>query len=153
MLEVKIRPLQIEDAYTSFKWRNDAEVWKFTGSKPNKKISLNDELAWISKVIKDLSARRFAIIVDSVYVGNVQITDLTDTKGQIQIFIGNKEYWGKGIASLAIGLVADYAQNELNLLQVYVEVNPLNQASMKACLKNGFVKQSGTNFLIKKLHG
>lgn len=30
-MQVAIRPLQGSDAYTSYKWRNDNEVFKFTG--------------------------------------------------------------------------------------------------------------------------
>ncbi len=30
-MQVAIRPLQESDAYTSYKWRNDNEVFKFTG--------------------------------------------------------------------------------------------------------------------------
>ncbi len=30
-MQVAIRPLQESDAYTSYKWRNDDEVFKFTG--------------------------------------------------------------------------------------------------------------------------
>ena len=30
---VTIRPLQVEDAYTSVKWRNDTDVFKYTGTR------------------------------------------------------------------------------------------------------------------------
>lgn len=46
-MEVSIRPLMMEDAYTSVKWRNDSEVFKYTGNTYNHEITIQDELSWI----------------------------------------------------------------------------------------------------------
>ena len=43
-MEVKIRPLQICDAYTSVKWRNDSEVFKYTGNVYHNEINIENEL-------------------------------------------------------------------------------------------------------------
>ena len=48
-MEVKIRPLQDKDAYTSVVWRNIPEIWKMTGSSPDREITIEDELNWIKK--------------------------------------------------------------------------------------------------------
>ena len=49
-MNVRIRPLKEQDAYTSVKWRNDPEVFKFTGNIYNHEITIDNELEWIRKV-------------------------------------------------------------------------------------------------------
>lgn len=153
MLDVKIRPLQIEDARTSWKWRNDSDVWVYTGSRPDRTISYNDELEWIKKVTKEKSSVRFAILVNEKYVGNTQITNIDSGKGQVHIFIGDKNFWGKGVASKALGLLSRYAKEVLKLHEIYAQVNPLNEASLKAFLINSFIQKNNEIILIKQLHG
>lgn len=50
-MEVAIRPLREEDAYTSVKWRNDSEVFKFTGNtykmKSRLRMSWNGFIKWL----------------------------------------------------------------------------------------------------------
>lgn len=47
-MKVSIRPLKIEDAYTSVKWRSDTEVFRYTGNTYDHIITIEDELAWIN---------------------------------------------------------------------------------------------------------
>jgi len=39
-MKVIIRPLQETDAFISNKWRNNPDIWKYTGNKPDKEITL-----------------------------------------------------------------------------------------------------------------
>ena len=63
-MEVKIRPLQENDAYISVNWRNDSEVFKYTGNTYSQIITIEKELEWIKRVIKNENEYRCAIIVD-----------------------------------------------------------------------------------------
>ena len=105
-MNVTIRPLVEEDAYTSVKWRNDPEVFKFTGNTYKTKITIDNELEWIRKVIANTNDYRCAILVDEVYVGNIYLTDIQEGKAHYHIFIGNKNYWGKGVAKKASLLIS-----------------------------------------------
>ena len=78
MSKVLIRPLQAEDALISYKWRNDPDIWVYTGSRPDREITSDIESEWIKKALSDLSSKRFAILVDDVYVGNVQLTNISE---------------------------------------------------------------------------
>ena len=100
-MKVKIRPLEEKDAFTSVKWRNISKIWEHTGSAPDREITIEDELTWIKKVIADPSSKRFAILADGKYVGNIYLTDIKDKKGEYHVFIGEMDYWGKGIARKA----------------------------------------------------
>ena len=142
MYNVLIRPLKVEDAQISWKWRNDPEVWKFTGSKPNVKVTFDIENEWILKVLEDSTSKRFAIIVDGKYVGNIQLTnlDLKSQAAQYHIFIGDKNYWGKGIAKLATFQILNYAKEILNLKEIYLHVKTNNTNAIEVYKKTGFVK-------------
>ncbi|MGV9002165.1 MAG: GNAT family N-acetyltransferase [Candidatus Saccharimonadaceae bacterium] len=146
-MEIYIRPLEENDAKISYVWRNDPEIWKYTGSAPDKIITLDDELTWIRRVIKDDTCRRFAIIADNEYVGNIYLTDIHDAKAEYHIFIGNKEYTGKGIAKEASKLIIDFARDILNLSSVTLEVRPENTRAVQLYLSLGFKVVKEEEFL------
>ena len=79
-----------------------------------------------------------AIIADNVYVGNIYLTEITSTSAVYQIFIGNKNYWGKGIAKKASKLILDYAFTTLNLERVDLRVRNANESAKCLYLKLGF---------------
>ncbi len=141
-MEIYIRPLKREDALTSYKWRNDPDIWKFTGSKPDRKITDDIELDWIRKVMKEENSKRFAICLkrNDKYLGNVQLTNIKDGVAEFHIFIGEKKYWGKGIATEATKQILGIAKYKLNLNEVYLFVKSENIAAVKAYQKIGFKK-------------
>lgn len=141
MYNVLIRPLLESDAEISFKWRNDPEIWRFTGKRPDRIITKEIENSWIKKAIREPDSYRFAIIADDNYVGNIQITNIKDNgNGEYHIFIGDKNYWGKGIATLATYQIIRFAKERLKLNQLYLFVNPENMPALSVYEKCGFVK-------------
>lgn len=124
MHKVLIRPLVPDDALISWAWRNDPEVWRYTGSKPNIYITPEIEHEWIIKAIAEENSARFAITVDDYYIGNIQLTDISNSdSAEYHIFIGDKSYWGKGIAHLATMQIIRYANEVLKLKKIFLKVN------------------------------
>lgn len=80
MNKVLIRPLRFEDAFISWKWRNDPKVWEHTGSKPNILVTEEIEKQWILEKLEERNSVRFAIEVDDIYVGNIQLTNIIEKK-------------------------------------------------------------------------
>lgn len=128
-MEVKIRPLKIEDAYTSVRWRNDPKVFKYTGNIYNHEITIESELEWINKVISNPLDYRCAILADGVYVGNIYLTDMQNGVANYHIFLGEKDYWGKGIAKKASIQIISYGFNVLGLTQINLTVRKANIAA------------------------
>lgn len=142
-MQVSIRPLQEQDAYTSVKWRNDPEVFKYTGNTYDHEILLETELEWIRKVIANNNAGkeyRCAILADNEYVGNIYLTDIEGTSAHYHIFLGNKDYWGKGIAKKASILILDYAFRNFDLNEVKLRVQKANVSAYNLYKKLGFVE-------------
>lgn len=151
-MEVTIRPLQEQDAYTSVKWRNDPEVFKYTGNTYSNVITIESELSWIRKVIANNEAGteyRCAIEADGVYVGNIYLTHLTTGIGHYHIFIGNKDYWGKGVAKAASLLILSDGFNKLGLKGIELSVRPENTSAINLYAKLGFVETGRTEKYIK----
>jgi RimJ/RimL family protein N-acetyltransferase len=137
---VKLRDLRLEDANISYKWRNDPEIWIHTGRNWNNAVSLDVEKNWIKDSIDSKSVKRLAICVgeNSTYIGNVQITNIDNKKGIFHIFIGNKNYWGKGIGSIASQLMIEYSKKTLGLSEISLYVLSSNIKAFKIYKKLGF---------------
>lgn len=141
-MNVSIRPLIINDAYTSVKWRNDKEVFKLTGNVYDHEITLESELAWIKDVISRKNEYRCAILADGEYVGNIYLTDILDNHATYHIFIGEKKYWGTGVARKASELIIRYGFDVLNLKAINLEVRLNNLRAIKLYERLGFKKVS-----------
>lgn len=136
-MEIKIRPLEENDAYTSVKWRNIPDLWTHTTFKATREITIEDELNWIKKVTNNPNDARFAITADGKYVGNIYLTNIEDGVGEYHIFIGEKEYWGKGIARQASVQLIEYAKKR-GLEAIYLEVKQDNAGAYHLYEKLGF---------------
>lgn len=148
-MKVEITPLREEHALTSYKWRNNPTVWLLTGGRPDRHITAEMELEWIKKAIANPDQKRYAILAEGVYVGNVQLTDLKDASAQFHIFIGDTSYWGKGVATAATKLMLETAFEKLGLKSVYLWVNKKNIAAQKVYEKCGFAPSGASESEIK----
>jgi RimJ/RimL family protein N-acetyltransferase len=108
-------------------------------------------------VLKRKNEKRFAIcagINNSEYIGNAQLTDINSSSAQYHIFIGNKKYWGKGIATIVTEKIINYAFGKLNLHFIYLTVDKRNTPAIKVYLNCGFSKigadKSGRIKMIKR---
>src|SRR5690606_12451832 len=111
--DIELRYLVIEDAHTSYKWRNIPKIWELTLNSPDKYITLEDEIKWIEKVISENNSHRFAILYNKTYVGNIQLTNIENNESYYGVFIGDTNYWSKGIAKTATKLILKFAFNTL----------------------------------------
>lgn len=143
MYNILIRPIRIKDAEISFKWRNDPEIWQFTANRPDKLITLEIERNWLTEKLIETNVALFAIIVNDQYIGNIQITDIIEReKGEYQIFIGEKTFWGNGISRQATAQIIRLAREKLNLKELYLIVNPNHLAAIHLYEKCGFIRIS-----------
>lgn len=135
---ITLRPLDEKDAYTSWRWRNDPEVFANTGRRYSGPVTLEDELQWIRTVLARPDERRFAILADGVYIGNVYLTGIKDKEGEIGTFIGEKSCWNKGFGTIAKRLLIEFAFDKQKINTVISIVRKENIASIKVNEKLGF---------------
>ncbi|MFT7288475.1 MAG: diamine N-acetyltransferase [Halieaceae bacterium] len=141
--EIYLRRLRVDDAFTSWRWRNDRRVWRYTGSKPDREITLEVEAAWLAGVLEDTQSIRYAICLreKDTYIGNVQLTSVTEHTAEFHIFIGEPEYWNKGIGGKATASLLEIARDELALQQIFLTVDKRNKAAVEIYRKQGFLWQ------------
>lgn len=138
---IYLRPLQIADAQTSYRWRNNPDVWKLTGSKPDKYITPEMETAWLNGVLKRGTEARFAICLktDDRYIGNIHLQNIAGKQAEFGgLFIGETSLWGKGIGTQATTLLLAHAFLSLNLDSLYGFVRKEHDASLAMLKKTGF---------------
>lgn len=141
---VYLRALEPDDFHTSVQWRRDDEIWSgLCGTKYF--VSESYEKQWVEDAIRDSDKIRLAVCLkeNNQYVGNVYITDIDTTtrSGVSHILIGNKDYWGKGIASEAYNLLLDYAFKERGMHRIVAHVLEDNVASIALHKKCGYTQE------------
>lgn len=121
------------------KWMNDYEVVKYTSSKL-KIYSKEDIMSYIKNMNNSLNDFLFGVFVDNEHVGNLKIgfIDYINRTCELGLIIGDKKYWGKGIATKAIELGVKFAFDYLDLFKIKAGMVECNEGSYKAFLKNGF---------------
>lgn len=148
-MRVNLIPLEESHALTSWKWRNNPAIWKYTLNKPDREITLEDEQKWIQQVLKNEQDKRFAIVCDEIYVGNIYLTGINNGESFYGIFIGEEAFMGKGIAQEATKILLDYAKNVLGLKRIKLRVNRYNVAALALYKKLGWSEQSVSEDIVE----
>jgi len=145
--DIYLRPLTIEDATISSKWRNDPEIWIFTKFVSSTYITAEMERQWISDKINRKNEKRFAICLKNTnqYIGNIQLLNITAESAEFHLFIGERQFWGKGVGNCASILLLKYAFYNLELNSIFLDVHADNLAAFSIYKKIGFkpIMQSG----------
>lgn len=139
-MNIYLRPLRKEDALVSWKWRNDPEIWALTGRTWNNIVTKEIEENWIEQVSLESNSVRMAICIMEAdkYIGNVQLTNMNNKEATFHIFIGDKDYWGKGVGYLATQQMLEHAKKTLNLNYINLSVKKQNLAAIHIYKKSGF---------------
>lgn len=140
--KINLRGVEKED-YTErmYKWANDPEFNRYLshGLKPatvEMMEQLYDDLMRKENVIFAIVSRRKekTIGIAGLHHFNWQIRSAEYT-----IHIGEKEFWGRGVASEATDFILKYAFETLNLNKVYLGVNEANKKAVKFYERKKFV--------------
>lgn len=136
-----IRNLTLADINANYcAWLNDKETNRYLESRFN---------SWSLDMLKNYFLEKekneiMLAIVDTKeneHIGNIKISsiDFIHKRAEIGLLIGNKAYWGKGVATEAIKQVTDYCFSTLKLHKVTAGAYVENKASIQAFLKNNFI--------------
>lgn len=138
---IYLRPLNLEDAKISYQWRNDPDIWVYTEFKPSTDITLEKETEWLRGKLNKANDSRFAICLRDTdqYIGNIQLIDLDEHRGEFHMFIGEKQFWGKGIGKQASKLILEYGFFAKNLESVFLFTHEDNAAALSIYENLGFV--------------
>ncbi len=141
--EIKIRLLEQSDASQLAILANNKNVWDNLRDYIPHPYSEDDAVFFINLTKKQDPSQSFGITYNGELCGVISLIvqqDVYKKSGEIGYWIG-EPYWGKGIASRAVGLITEYGFLNLNLIRIYTGVYEYNTASMKVLEKNGYIKE------------
>ncbi|MEJ7626494.1 MAG: GNAT family protein [Ferruginibacter sp.] len=144
---VHLRPLQNSDLTSEYvSWLNDAEVCEFNSHAvfPYTKEKME---AYYQHVLQTFSTNIVLAIADNLnneHIGNIALQNINwiNRNAEYAILLGNKNYWGKGIASEASIMICQYGFDRLNLHRIYCGTSSKNIGMQKLAAKMK-MKQEG----------
>lgn len=141
-MNIELRDLQSSDKEYFFSWIKDKEVIRYSLS-IFQKIKNNDEISnWFHKMLVDKSSYNKAIIDSSKknligYAGIVQISE-TNLSGEYFIFIGDRNYHGKGVGTFVTKEIVKRGFQDLGLNRIMLTVSEKNIGAIRAYTKANF---------------
>jgi len=139
---VRLRAVTRDDLPRYVRWIADPDVTRFLNF--FRPISLEQEERWFESTIAHESQHVFAIeTLAGEHIGGVGLHSIHPRyrHAEVGIFIGEKEYWGRGYGSEALQLMLAFAFEQLNLNRVYLHVFAYNERAIAAYQKCGFVRE------------
>ncbi len=139
---IYLRELNETDASQKYcSWLNDPIVNKYLETRE----STVEEVKEYIKNKRDNKNCLFLGIFSSennIHIGNIKLEpiDFINRKAMLGMIIGDRDYWGKGIATEATKLVVKHAFEKMGLEEVNLGVIPENKAAVRVYEKVGFLK-------------
>jgi len=140
-----LRPFKMSDAELWQKWDIDPEVQAFMPEPRSAVQDITAQYEYINECEKDEEGYYWSIETTAgITIGTVALTEFDEHHGvaSIGIVIGDKNYWGKGVATEVITALVDHSFAHLNIFNLSAEVEEGNIPMMRALEKVGF-KQDG----------
>ena len=139
--QIFLRVLRLNDVSDSYvEWLNDYEVTKFTEQKYF--IHTVESIkTFVRQKDNSEGDLLFGIFFDGTHIGNIKLGPIRfeHMSAKVSYFIGEKKFWGKGIASKCVETVVHFAVNELGLKKINAVYYENNIGSAKVLEKCGFV--------------
>ena len=142
MVDIYLRALELSDLERTHKWHNDPELYVTLGG-VFRYTSMATEEQWLKSVIAGKpDAINLAVCVaeNDEHVGNIYLRDIDwiNRHGEVHQFIGSAGKRYKGIGHQAVGILQDYAFNQLGLERLFVHIIDGNIPAIKSLEKNGW---------------
>ncbi|MCE3282197.1 MAG: family N-acetyltransferase [Chitinophagaceae bacterium] len=142
---VILRTWRIEDAEQLAQIANNREVWRNLRDRFPHPYTIQDAHERIYTLADEPPPRtNYCIEYQGKVAGSIGVMpqdDIYRKTIEIGYFVG-EPFWGKGIASTAIGLMMQHVEKEFDVVRVFAGVFEHNKGSMQALRKNGFYLES-----------
>lgn len=143
--KIYLRQIEIADCNERYAaWLNDQQVNQYLETRWSEQ-----NLATIRSFVEAQRENNHSVLFAIVYketdkhIGNIKIGPIHShyRHADISYFIGEKEYWNRGIATEAIGLVCRFGFDELVLHRIEAGAYDCAVGSWKALEKCGFCRE------------
>lgn len=136
---MKIRKIEPGDSENIVRWRNQPFVLE--NFLDRQKLTVEKHNEWYEKMVLSGKVHQFIIVENGRDIGSVFLknVDFDNFKAEFGIFIGEKEYIGRGYGTTAANLICEYAFSTLHLHKIYLRVLADNLRAIKSYEKVGFI--------------
>ena len=139
--QIYLRRLTEDDSTERYvAWLNDPDINQYLESRFCEH-TVEETRAFIRSVTND-SNYMFGIFdkATNMHIGNIKIgcINARHASADLGFIVGEKSYWGRGIATEAIRLATDYAFQTLHLHKLWGGAYAPNIGSKRAFEKNGY---------------
>lgn len=115
-------------------WFNDINICKFN-SHHRYPMTRDEVFEYIKQSNRDNKKLILAVIEkkQNIHIGNISLQqiDYINRQAELALIFGEKDYWGRGYATAAAGLLIKHAFNELGLNRIYFGTSERNKAMQK----------------------
>lgn len=137
----QLRILSVDDVSDEYvAWMNDYEVVKYTEQRFSPH-SREDVKTFVAEKFRSPSDILFGIFFENQHIGNIKLGPINwkHETGEVSYFIGNKDFWGKGLATSVVRSVVEFALDRLDLKKINAGYYENNVGSARVLEKCGFL--------------
>lgn len=136
---IYLSPRTVEDAEVYTEWLNDFSVTDYTG-RSGETMTQEAEKDYLEKGIEKQATFAIIDLKEDKLIGGIDLNKIhaVNRTAELGIFIGVKEYRGKGYGTEAINLILDYGFNYLNLNNINLHLIEFNERALNCYKKCGF---------------
>ncbi|MEI6122901.1 MAG: GNAT family N-acetyltransferase [Bacteroidota bacterium] len=129
----------------SWKWINDPELKDMISAKT---ITRAEQIIWFNSIQALPNYSIWGIENDGNPIGVCGLKNISKEDAEYWGYIGEKDYWGKGIGSEILEFLMAYAGNK-KLKSIYLYVTNTNGRAKKLYEKHGFITEEIKENIIK----
>ncbi len=142
-LRLNLRHLETKDATEMYaSWLNDPEVNKYLETRHEQQTVENCR-RFIKSCNSDPESHLFGIFLkeNGRHIGNAKVGSVNRhyERGQVSLFIGEKQYWNKGLSTEVVRALNQHAFTKLGLQRLEAGCYEDNLGSLRVFLKSGYV--------------
>lgn len=141
---VKLRALEPSEAGTVWRWQSDPEVMRWM------RDGYAESSAAVRKRLEERPGNRYGdvlygieVLTHAVLIGLVRLRDAEPETGcaELDLYIGEKDYWGRGYATDAVHTMCRYGFEKMRLHKISLTVVTENHAAHHIYRKVGFTEE------------
>ena len=122
---------------------NNKKIWRTTMRIPYP-YTYKHARRWVAENLREQRKKKpskinFVIDIYGEVAGSIGLANIEGHKATLGYWLA-EQYWGKGIMTEAVGLIANYGFTHLDIICIQANAFGTNAASMRVLEKAGFVK-------------
>lgn len=137
MKRVSLRPIRLTDLEHFLRWWNDPVLRKLT-SQTNGIVTPRTAARRVVNMINPSHDLHRMILLYGKPIGHIALVRRRGAWHELQIVIGEKQYWNKGYGSKAMRAILTSARHS-GVKKTYLEVLPSNRRARRAFARCGFL--------------